>query len=106
MPSNDENEQDITTAIFSVAAGMVGVCLTGIGLLQVVNSVRQISTVADELLAVDAVMFLGCCVLVFLSFRTRHLTLRRRLRKWADGMFFTGLLLMVVICGLITSTLL
>lgn len=102
MSSDSENEQHFTLAIFSVAAGMIGVCLTGIGLLQVVGSVRKLATWGDELLALDAIMFLGCCLLAFLSFRV-PVRLRSRMRKWADGMFFVGLLLMVIICALITS---
>lgn len=103
MSGNDEREHNVTVAIFSVSAAMVGVCLTGIGLLRVVNSMRGLNTLADELLAVDAVLFLSCCLVAFLSFRSRRATLQQRLRKIADGLFFVGLLLMVVICGLITT---
>lgn len=102
MTMNDEHERGLMIAVFSVSAGMVGVCLTGIGLLQVVNSVRAISTLADEFLAADAVMFLGCCLLCFLSFRVSHHAIQLKLRKAADALFFIGLLTMVVVCGLIT----
>ncbi|HEY8994683.1 MAG TPA: hypothetical protein VIM71_08480 [Lacunisphaera sp.] len=91
-------------AVFSVAAGMIGVCLTGIGLLHVANAMRRITTLADELLAVNALFFLGCCLTAFLSFRIRHGAMRHRLRQTADALFFFGLLLMVVICALITLT--
>lgn len=104
MAFEDPQEHNIMVAIFSVAAGMIGVCLTGIGLLHVANTLRQISTLADELLAVDAILFLGCCLTAFLSFRISRDVVQRRLRKTADAMFFFGLLLMVVICALITST--
>jgi len=91
-------------AIFSVAAGLIGVCLTGIGLLHVANAMHQIRTLADELLAMDATLFLGCCLTAFLSFRLTRPVAQQRLRKAADAMFFFGLLLMVVVCALITST--
>lgn len=104
MAEDDSREHNVMVAIFSVAAGMIGVCLTGIGLLHVANVMRQISTLADELLAVDAILFLGCCLVAFLSFRVESLPPQRRLRKAADALFFFGLLLMVVICALITST--
>jgi hypothetical protein len=103
MSSLDEREHNVLVAIFSVSAAMVGVCLTGIGLLQVVGSVRPLSTLADELLAVDAVLFLSCCLVAFLSFRTQRTATKLRLRQVADGLFFFGLLLMVVVCGLITT---
>jgi hypothetical protein len=104
MADDEAREHNVMVAIFSVAAGMIGVCLTGIGLLHVANAMRQITTLADEFLAVDAILFLGCCLTAFLSFRLHHPVAQRRLRKAADAMFFFGLLLMVVSCALITST--
>lgn len=89
-------------AIFSVSAGMVGVCLTGIGLLQVVTSVKKAGTISDELLAVDAGLFLVCCLLIFGSFRLKRDGIRQRLQKAADTAFFLGLVLMAIICVLIT----
>lgn len=102
MSMNDEREHNLMVAIFSVAAGMVGVCLTGIGLLQVVSSVRKVSTFADDLLAVDALLFLACCLFGFLSFRVRAAALQGRLRKAADASFFVGLVMMAAIAGLLT----
>lgn len=89
-------------SIFSVSAGMMGVCLTGIGLLQVVSSVKRVTTICDELLACDAGIFLICGLLIFMSFRLAREDLKRRFRKVADVMFFSGLLLMAVICVLVT----
>ncbi|MEJ1973401.1 MAG: hypothetical protein WDM96_13350 [Lacunisphaera sp.] len=100
----DEADTDnVMVAVFSVAAGMIGVCLTGIGLLHVANAMRQVATLADELLAVDAMFFLGCCLAAFLSFRLK-LPVQRRLRQVADALFFFGLLLMVVVCVMVTSS--
>ena len=105
MALNDEREHHLMVAIFSVAAAMVGVCLTGIGLLQVFSSARRVGTLADELLVADAALFLGCCFFAFLSFRVRQHALQQKLRKVADTLFFLGLLLMAVTCGLIALTL-
>jgi hypothetical protein len=101
----DSQEHNVMVAVFSVAAGMIGVCLTGIGLLHVANAMRQITTLADELLAVNSLFFLGCCLTCFLSFRLKRDRVRHRLRQAADTLFFFGLLLMVVICALIARTL-
>jgi len=102
--TEDPHEHNVMVAVFSVAAGMIGVCLTGIGLLHVANAMRRITTLADELLAVDSLFFLGCCLVSFLSFRIRREPIHRRLRQTADTLFFFGLLVMVVVCALITST--
>jgi len=89
-------------SIFSVSAGMVGACLTGISLLQVITSLKKVGTLADEFLSVNAIIFLGCCLLTFLSFRLRHPGARQKLQRLADVLFFVGLLLMALICVLIT----
>src|SRR5262252_7622330 len=48
---NTHLEQDICIHIFSVASAMVGVCLTVIGLIRVVITLRSADTLADDLLA-------------------------------------------------------
>jgi len=42
-------EEDICIHIFTVSAGLVGVCLTVIGLLRVVITLRKADTFADDL---------------------------------------------------------
>jgi hypothetical protein len=102
MSSDEEREYNLMVTIFSVSAGMIGVCLTGIGLMRVVTSLNSVGTLSDELLAFDAGVFLACCLLAFLSFRIRSESTRKFLRKLADTSFILGLLLMAVVCALIT----
>lgn len=101
--TGDERDYNLMLAIFSVAAAMVGVCLTGIGLLQVVSSVRQISTIGDELLAVDSIVFLGCCLVSFVALRRARPS--PRLRQVADGLFFVGLIVVTAVCALVARAL-
>lgn len=102
VEQNDEREFSLMVAIFSVSAGMVGVCLTGIGLLQVITTLQKVSTLSDEFLALDAGLFLICCLMIFLSFRLKSDRFKKRLQRIADVAFFVGLLLMAVICVMIT----
>ena len=98
---NKPLEEDICIHIFSVSAAMVGVCLTVIGLIRVIISVRPIDTLADDLLALDALFFLCSCLCAYWALRMRS---RRRihcLERMADGSFIMGLILMVAVCGLI-----
>ena len=102
----DENREfTLMMAVFSVAAGMVGVCLTGISLLQVAISFRKFSTLADELLAGNAVIFLVCCFVAFLFLRETTGPGRKKLARIADSLFFLGLASMVVACGLVVLAL-
>ena len=59
-PGGEPLGQDASLAvhIISVSAAMVGVCLTVIGLFQVVQGLHALDTPADNILAVDAVVFL------------------------------------------------
>ena len=102
VQSDDDREFSVMVAIFSVSAGMVGVCLTGIGLVQVLTSLKKVGTLADEFLSVNAGIFLSCCLLTFISFRLRHTGAKVKLQRVADVLFFVGLLMMAVICVLIS----
>jgi hypothetical protein len=58
-------EQDICIHIFTVSSAMVGVCLTVIGLIRVVITLGRADTLADDLLAGDALLFLISCLLSY-----------------------------------------
>lgn len=98
---NEEQENTLTMHVFSVSAGMVGVCLTGIGLLRLITSQTQVQTLGDDLLAIDAFLFVVCAFLAFGSFKMRTLKIRRRLRLWVDILFFVALTGMGAICVII-----
>ncbi len=83
---------------------MVGVCLTVIGLFRVITELKSISTIGDNLLALDALAFIASCILSYIALRTRASKRRRRVEKIADGIFLTAMSLMAAICGLIAYT--
>jgi len=95
-------EDDISVHIFTVSAGMVGVCLTVIGLLRVVITLRKADTFADDLLAFDALLFLVACLSSYWALRKRGRQRLRRLERFADIVFLVGLVVMAAICGFIT----
>ena len=81
---------------------MVGVCLTVIGLIRVVITLGKIDTIADDLLAGDALLFLIACLLSYSALRTRSVRRMHRVEQLADGIFVLAMILMTVICGVIT----
>ena len=97
-------EQDISIHIFTVSSAMVGVCLTVIGLIRVVITLGRADTLADDLLAGDALLFLISCLLSYWALRSRSLRRMHRLEKIADGIFILAMIGMVIICALITYT--
>lgn len=95
-------EEDIAIHIFSTSATMVGICLTVIGFFKVLFQMKAIGTLGDDLLAVDALLFLIACVLSYWALRGRSARRRRITEKFADIIFLVALSMMTLICGLIT----
>jgi len=102
--ANSHLEHDICIHIFTVSSAMVGVCLTVIGLIRVVITLGTADTLADDLLAADALLFLISCLLSYWALRSRGLRRMHRLEKIADGIFIFAMIGMVVVCALITYT--
>lgn len=101
-PSLDEN---IAIHIFTVSAGLLGVCLTVIGLVQIVIHSRKENTLADDLLVMDAILFLFSCLLSYWALRKKNIKRLHKIEEVADYIFIIALILMVVICGFIAFTL-
>jgi len=99
---NTHLEHDICIHIFTVSSAMVGVCLTVIGLIRVVITLGRADTLADDLLAGDALLFLISCLLSYWALRSRSVRRMHRLEKIADGIFIIAMIGMVIICALIT----
>src|SRR6267143_3127148 len=85
--SNSHLEQDICIHIFTVSSAMVGVCLTVIGLIRVVITLGNADTLADDLLAGDALLFLVSYLLSYWALRSRGLRRMHRLEKIADAIY-------------------
>lgn len=95
-------EEDICIHIFTVSSAMVGVCLTVIGLIRVVITLGKADTLADDLLASDALLFLTSCLLSYAALRVRSFRRRHRIERAADSIFIVAMVVMTVICGFIT----
>lgn len=101
-PNQRTLEADLCIHIFTASAALVGVCLTVIGLIRVVIATTKVETIADDLLAGDAMLFMLSCLLAYWAMRARSMRRMHRLERTADAMFLIGLLLMTAICGVIT----
>jgi multisubunit Na+/H+ antiporter MnhF subunit len=100
-PTTTTPRRELSEYIFSVSAGMVGVCITVIGLFRVVSRSAHVDSIADNLLAVDAVVFLASCFLAYLALRARTQRLVRRFEQVADYLFLAGLTMLSVVGVLI-----
>ena len=101
---NSVNENEICIHIFSVSAGLIGVCLTVIGIFRAVTELKKFTSVGDNLLAINALIFLFSCVVSYFALRTTDKNRKRKIERVADIFFLTGLSLMAVVCILIAYT--
>jgi hypothetical protein len=95
-------DHDICVHIFTASAAMVGVCLTVIGILRVVVSLRKEDLLGDDLLAVNAMLYLASCLLSYWALRTRNQGRNHRLERIADAIFLVSLVFTAVNAGFIT----
>jgi hypothetical protein len=99
--NHSRREENICIHIFSVSAGMVGVCLTVIGLIRVVITLGKADTIADDLLALDAVLFLTASLLSYTALRSHTVAKMKRFERLADWLFILAMTLMVAVCAFI-----
>lgn len=97
-PSREFIEFDITIHIFTVSATLVGVCLTVIGIFIMSRKLSHIKSYGEELLAIDALLFLVSCILSYSALRKRSEGRRHRLERTAEEVFFAALAFMTFIC--------
>jgi hypothetical protein len=95
-------DDDICVHIFTSSSVMVGVCLTVVGMLRVAITLRAENTLADDLLAINAMMYLLSAVLSYGGLRTRSTQRNHRLEYTADAVFISGLVFTVINTGFIT----
>ena len=98
-------DEDIAVHIFSISATLVGVCLTVIGILHVIFQDETTNTYSDDLLTLDAFLFLISCLVSYFALRTRSTKRRHTMERIADGTFITALVVMAFACGAITYAL-
>jgi branched-subunit amino acid permease len=94
----EKQEENITPHIFSVSAAMVGVCLTVIGIINIITKGQTSQTIADDVVVLNAIFFLITCLLSYSSIRTKNRKHRLKLELLTDSFFLISLILMVGVC--------
>ena len=81
---------------------MVGVCLTAIGIIQVAIRARHIHTLADDLLAADAALFLLATLCSYFALRVQSIARLHWLERVADAAFIVAMTLLTLACFVVT----
>ena len=95
-------DEDICVHIFTSSSAMLGVCLTVVGILRLVITLRSEDTLGDDLLSINAMVYLVAAVLAYGGLRTRSTRRNHRLEYMADAVFIAGLIFTVINTGFIT----
>lgn len=96
---------DLCIHIFVVSATLIGVCLTVIGVLNLVQGIQNVRLITDQMLSIDAVGFLIACTLAYSAVRTDNVSRRRRLERAADIAFLSAIVVMTAVGGIIAMEL-
>ncbi len=94
-------DRDIYLHVSEVSVAMIGVCLTGVSILNVDQDVNSLDTYVDDLLAIDSFVFLTAYLLSYWVVRvmTRGDRNVRRVGNIANAIFLIGMVFMAIICG-------
>ena len=81
--------------LLSLSGNMAGLCITGVTLFYTVGRASRAATIADDMLAVSALVFLCCAYVIFFALRMRDARVTATLEQVADMLFVIGMTLMV-----------
>ncbi|MGH8384713.1 MAG: hypothetical protein ACRESJ_04345 [Pseudomonas sp.] len=95
-------DEDICVHVFTASAAMVGVCITVIGIFQVITTLRSEDSLGDDLLAINAILYLLTTLSSYWTLRTRKVNRNHLLEKLTDILFLFALTCTTGIAGFIT----
>lgn len=81
--------------LLSLSGTLAGLSITGVAVFRAMNRESMSATIADDLLALSALLFLVCLYVIFFGLRTEREALARVLERAADILFLLALTIMV-----------
>jgi hypothetical protein len=98
-------ERDVYIHISEISVAMIGVCLTGVSIMQVGKDIDEVSSCIDDILALDSFIFLTSFILAYWLIRVTMKGNRyiRKVSNIANVVFLMGMVLMAVVSGLIVA---
>lgn len=101
-PEPPSLDDDICVHIFSVSATMVGVCLTVIGIIRVLLTLRQENLIIDDLVAINMLFYVISAFCSYWSLRIHRTRRGRRMMHIADYVFLAALIFTAINASVIT----
>jgi hypothetical protein len=97
-------DEDICVHVFTASAARVGVCITVIGIFQVITTLRSENSLGDDFLAINAILYLITTLLSYWTLRTQKINRNPLLEKLTDALFLIALTCTTGIAGFIAWT--
>jgi len=92
MSQQTDRNREIARHVFTGSTTMVGVCVTVIALFRVMQI--SMKTYADEILGLDNFIFIIAALLSYSALRKEN---NARMERWADVLFFSGMIIMLLV---------
>jgi hypothetical protein len=84
-------DRDVLLRLLSVAASLAGLCIAALGFLEAADHPALAQSYADEIIAIDAILFVCCVYLILWALRTSSLVRARALSRLVDVVFLFAL---------------
>ena len=94
-------DRDVLLRLLSVTASLAGLCMAALGFLEAADRSQLDHSYADELIAVDALLFVSCVYLILWALRTSRLERAASLARIVDFVFLFALTTLLVASGYI-----
>ena len=91
------DQRELLLRLLPMTASLAGFCIASITLFRLNDRLARVETLADDLLAICALLFLLATYLSFWALRTRHPRLLSPLSRVVDATFLTALSLLVAV---------
>jgi hypothetical protein len=98
MTSSNRNgtwQREELLHLLSLSGTLAGLCITGVALFHTLGRSSLPETIADDTLAISALLFLVCTYTIFFALRSKRDGLALTLEKTADVLFLLALTGMV-----------
>jgi hypothetical protein len=95
-------DEDICVHILTASSVMVGVCLTVVGILRMVIKLHSADMTGNDLLSINAMLYLLSAILSYWALRTRNRKRNHRIAYAADAVFIAGMIFTLINTAFIT----
>jgi len=94
-------DRDVLLRLLSVTASLAGLCIAALGFLEASNRTVLEDSYADELIALDALLFVSCVYLILWALRTQSPEMAARLSRVINVVFLFALTSLLLAAGYI-----